>query len=164
MTDEQTLCRRNLLSFAGTVTVAGLAGCISSGVSDDTARETDEAGGGSVDGGTQTELTDILQIEDHEWLAASILEVTVRNIIDDTLDLVQVEADVYVGDERTNHAYTNISSLPAGTVETSEIQFTESYDRNPREADRYDLVPNFYYDGEDYEERIEYEFNPEFYE
>jgi len=151
--------RRNVLSATSSVAFIGLAGCTSGDSSGNSNEDSEEANENSG-----TELTDIVTIEDHEWRGATLLELKVRNLTSDTIDLVQVEADVYVDDERINNAYTNISSLPGETVETSEIRFTESYDRDPCEADRYELVPNFYYQNEDYEIRMEYEFNPDFCE
>ncbi|TQQ79763.1 hypothetical protein EGH24_09690 [Halonotius terrestris] len=155
--------RRDVLTASGSVAIIGLAGCTSGDSSNDENGNSNEDSDDSNEN-SGTDLTDILTIEDHEWRGTSLLEVKVRNQTSDTLDLVQVEADVYVGDERINHSYTNISSLPGETVETSEIRFTESYDRNPCEADRYELVPNFYYENEDYEKRMEYEFNQDFCE
>lgn len=149
--------RRKFLSISGTATGLALTGCTSNN------------GNGGEDGGNEetqkTEeltLTDILQIENHKWLGASLLEVTVRNRLSEELDLVQVEADVYVGNERINHAYTNISSLPPETVQTSEIRFTEPYGQDPCNADRYELVPNLTYELNEYQQRIEFQFDPSF--
>lgn len=148
--------RRSWLSFTAGATVTALAGCTSSD-------DSDENGG---DGGAQTTegmtLTEIIEIEDHEWRGATLLDVSVRNLLDEELDLVQIEANVYVGDERINHAYTNISSLPPQTVQTSQIEFTQSYGQDPCNADRYELVPNLNYEMEEYQERMEFDSQPGF--
>jgi len=160
MTDRVT--RRRVLSLTGGSAVAALAGCTSS----DDSKE--GAGGNNDDTESPTPegrtLSDIISIEDHEWRGATILDVSVRNLLDEELDLVQVEANVYVGDERINHAYTNISSLPPETVQTSQIEFTQSYGQDPCNADRYELVPNLNYDMEEYQERMEFDSQPGFCE
>jgi hypothetical protein len=137
-----------------------LAGCSSS--------DDGNGNGGSGNGDSPTptpegtQLSDIVKITSHEWRGSSILEVAVQNQTEDTLDIVQVEANLYDGDTRIGHSYTNISSLAAGVKQTSDIRFLD-LDAAPCEAaTQYDLVPNFYYDSEDYEERYEYEYNPEF--
>jgi hypothetical protein len=148
--------RRALLSVTAGAAVTTLTGCMSSD-------DTDENGG---DGGAQStegmRLTDIIEIEDHEWRGATLLDVSVRNLLDEELDLVQIEANVYAGDERINHAYTNISSLPPQTVQTSQIEFTQSYGQDPCNADRYELVPNLNYDTEEYQKRMEFDSQPGF--
>lgn len=152
--------RREFLKYSTAAVLApAVAGCVSS--SDD--------GNGGGEGGTPTAtptpegttLTDIVGITSHAFRGPSILEVTVENKTEDTLDLVQVEANLYQEDTRLAHSYTNISSLAGGVKQTSEIQFLDM-DFPPCDTTRYDLVPNFYYDSTQYEERYEYEYNPEF--
>lgn len=144
--------RRSVLASIGSGGVAVLAGC-AGGESDSTPTATPTP---------ETSLTDIIGIPSHEWVRRSMLQVTVENRTEDVLDLVQVEANLYVDNTRIGHSYTNISSLPGGTTVNSAIQFIEGFDQEPCNATRYDLFPNFYYDSQQFEERMEYEYDPGF--
>jgi len=151
-----TMNRRSVLKLTGTVAVASTAGC-SGDTSDD---------GSNGDGSTPTptsegtQLSDLVGLPSHEWRGSSIVDVTVRNKTDSTIGLLQVDVNVYDGDTRIGDGYGTITDLPGGTEETVTVRIS-NFDAAPCEAaTTYELVPNFSYEGADYEDRREYEYNP----
>lgn len=144
--------RAYLTAVAATIGMTGCSG------SDD---------GTSSDATTQTgtQLTDVIEITNHEWRGRTILEATVRNKTDSTIGTLQIDVNVYNDDTRISDGYGTISDLPGGIEDTVRVSNMSDFSAVPCEAaTTYDLVPNFYFENTRYEERMEYEYNPEFCE
>lgn len=151
--------RRHVLTLAGTTAAAALAGCSSDGDSGS------DSNGDSGTDSTGTQLTDIIEITNHEWRGRSILEATVRNKTDSTIGTLQIDVNVYAGDERISDGYGTITDLPGGIEDTVRVSNMSDFSAVPCEdATTYDLVPNFYFENTQYEQRFEHEYNPEFCE
>jgi len=148
--------RRNVLRAVTAATIAGVAGCVSTG--------DDGNSGGGDDGGGGTQISDIVELPNHEWRGASILEVTVRNVSESTVETMQVDVNMYDGDERVGDGYWTITELPPGVEETVQVRIDNLSAAPCESVDTYDIVPNFYFDGTDYEDRREYDYDPEFCE
>ncbi len=90
-----------------------------------------------------------------------VLEVTVENVSDITLELIRFNANVYIENERIDDGSLTIGDLPAETTETDDMGLV---DITP---DHYDQITNYDItistrDEEltEYEETYEYdEFN-----
>jgi hypothetical protein len=158
----EPLSRRSLLRASASTVAAGatvaLAGCASS----------DDDGNGDG-GGTTTptgnQLTDIVEIVSHEWRGRSILEATVRNRTDTTIGTLQIDVNVYADEERISNGYGTITDLPGGTEDTVRVSNMSDFSAAPCDAaTTYELVPNFYLENQQYEKRMEFEYDPEFCE
>jgi len=154
--------RRSVLRTSAAAATIGLAGCASS---DD---DGDGNGDGNGDGTTSqdgTQLPDLVEIVDHEWRGRTILEATVRNKTESTIGTLQVDVNVYADDERISDGYGTITDLPGGIEETVRVSNMSDFSAVPCDAaTTYDLVPNFYFENTQYEERMDFEYNPEFCE
>ncbi|TKX38014.1 hypothetical protein EXE51_05335 [Halorubrum sp. CGM5_25_10-8B] len=123
--------RRQYLTTAGVGFVGVLAGC--SGETDD---------GESGDGEESEGLEDYVQLQGHEFKPTQVgsgilLEVTVENVSENTLDLISIDANLYVDDERVDDGGLSIGDLPAGTTETDDMGLVDTT------PDLYDEITNY---------------------
>jgi hypothetical protein len=173
----EKLSRRSVLRTSATVAAGatvGLAGCASNGNGDGNGNGDNNDGtttndngdtGGETTTQTGTQLTDIVEIVSHQWRGPTILEATVRNKTDSTIGTLQIDVNVYDGDTRLSNGYGTITDLPGGIEDTVRVSNMSDYSAAPCDAaTTYELVPNFYFEETHYEQRMEYEYNPQFCE
>jgi hypothetical protein len=157
--------RRAVIRLGSAAFTAILAGCVGGGGGDAGEEgENGEATATPTETPAGTQLTDLVEITGHEWRGRSILSATVRNISDSTIGTLQIDVNVYDGDTRISDGYGTITDLPSGIEDTVRVRMGDFSAVPCEAATTYDLVPNFYFNNEQYEERFEYEYDPDFCE
>jgi len=116
-----------------------IAGCTSDGGS------SGDGGNGGDGDSTETDeesLEDYVELLSHEFKPTQVgsgilLEVTVENVSDSELDLVQVDSNLYVDNERVDDGGLTIGDLPAGVTETDDMGLVDT------SPDLYDEITNY---------------------
>lgn len=118
--------RRQYLQLVGVGGVGSIAGCGGGGGSRDSGESTDTQT--ATPEGTQ--LTDLVEYVSHDFVPPEVgggflLEVTVQNVSDRTLDIVYVDANLYEGDTRLGDASLSIGEFPSGVEQTEDMGFPD---------------------------------------
>lgn len=154
--------RTFLTAVAGTTTL--LAGCSSSNNTDE------EENGEQITTETTSDansLTDFVELSSHEFTYSStglVLKTTVKNVSGNTLDLINIQSNLYEGDTRIANSSMNVSELGAGIKDTAEMSF---YDAEPSDLEKvgsYEITVQTAPEIESYERTYsfeEFKFPPE---
>lgn len=144
--------RRKFVASAAVAVSIGIAGC--SGGSD----------GDGSDGGDD-ETTESRSLEDFVTVASTDfgydgtvqLAVTLENVSDSELALINVQSNLYIDNERVADSSMNVSNLPAGTEDTAEVPFRDLDPRDREDVTNYDVTVQTSVGGESYEDTFEYD-------
>lgn len=145
--------RRAFLITAGLGLSFGLAGC-----SSDEGSTSNGDSEGSGDTSSQS-LEDLISLVSHEfgYDGSVLLNVTVENVTDSELSLINIQSNLYIDNERVGDSSMNISNLPAGTQDTAEVPFRDLDPRDRENVTNYDITVQTSVDGQSYEGTFEYD-------
>ena len=141
--------RRQYLTAVGVGFTTALAGC---GGSSNTEPEQEES------------LEDYVQLRDHEFTQPPVgsglnMDVTVENVSDSTLGLINVDSNVYIDNERVDDGGVAFGDLPAGTTETDDLSLIETTGDIWSEITNYEIIVSTHPEGVREELQETYEFD-----